>query len=290
MTTQLEVETVNCPICGTADSQVWLEDGKLTRYVRCRSCGTVYASPRASRAARYAWLNATFSLGQNAVENAAGRQPALAAEATFVQRYLKGGRLLDVGCDLGDFFRWFSDTTWERFGAEIVPSAAEYAAREYRAQVFTGTVREANYPTAYFDLVTMIDMLYYIDDPRADFQEVARILKPRGLIMIEVAGQAYQLRRSRGLLCWLLERRWTRLQTDSSYLYWFNPSGLIALLADHGFLVEAIDVIGSPLTRSSWRNTAASLYCVLMTRASRRSLRALTWAPKYCLLARRTAD
>jgi SAM-dependent methyltransferase len=159
----------------------------------------------------------------------------LAQEATILKSHITSGRLLDIGCDLGDLFNWFPDPIWQRFGVELSPSAAAYARKTYDAQVFTGTVREAALPNAFFDLVTMIDMLYYVDDPRADLEEVKRIIKPGGLLAIEISGQGYQLMRSRGFLCWLLDHRWTRLNTDSSYLYWFSPKGLEKLLGNCGF-------------------------------------------------------
>ena len=281
------LEVVDCPVCGPAPSTVWMDEGKPTRYVRCRTCGTVYASPRASHAVRYAWLDQTFGLGANAVANAMGRRPALAQEAALIQNHVREGRMLDIGCDLGDLFEWFAGPAWQRYGVEISPSAARYAAETFAAQVFTGTVHEAAFPNASFDVVTMIDMLYYVEDPRADLQEVARILKPGGLVAIEITGQSYQLRRSRGLLCWLLDHRWTRLYTDSSYLFWFGPEGLQRLLQVCGFEIVADHVIGSPVSSRSWRNHLAAGYCGLISGASRLSRRWLGWAPKHLVLARK---
>ena len=98
------LEHVDCPICGPADRSTWLDDGQATRYVRCRTCGTVYASPRTPRAIRYSWLDHSFSASDDAFRNAAKRHPVLAAEADIINRHITGGAMLDVGCDLGDFF------------------------------------------------------------------------------------------------------------------------------------------------------------------------------------------
>jgi SAM-dependent methyltransferase len=235
---------------------------------------------------RYAWLDQAFGLGQNALQNEASRRPALEREAGLLLRHLAGGRLLDIGCDTGMLFEWFGSPAWERYGVEISPSAAVHAAQTYQAQVFSGTIAEAKYPDAYFDLVTMIDMLYYVDDPNADFEEVRRVLKPGGLLAIELAGQRYQLTRSRGLLCWLIERRWTRLQTDSAYLYWFSPGALARLLQRHGFEVIALPIITSPTQRGQLFQALTDIYFKTATWFASRSTRALTWAPKYLCLAR----
>lgn len=282
-----DIEYINCPVCETDDSVVWMEDGKPTRYVRCRTCRTVYASPRASKSVRYAWLDTTFGYGQNALQNSKSRQPVLAQEAAILQSHITGGRFLDIGCDLGDLFNWFQSREWQRFGIELSPSAAAYANKTYDAQVFTGTVREASFQNGFFDLVTMLDMLYYVDDPRADLEEVSRILKPGGLLAIEIAGQTYQLLRSRGMLCWLLDHRWTRLHTDSSYLYWFNPSGLQRLLEKCGFRVVDWYVIPSPKSFNWAIDLLANTYAYILSILVRLSSRTLTFSPKYLCLARR---
>jgi len=279
------MEYINCPVCETDDHVVWMEDGKPTRYVRCRTCGTIYASPRASQESRYAWLDMTFGYGEKAFQNSKSRQATLAQEAAILKEHITKGQLLDIGCDLGDLFTWFPNPSWHRFGVELLPSAAAYASKTYNAQVFAGTVQQANFPDAFFDLVTMIDMLYYVDDPRADLEEVKRVIKPGGLLAIELAGQTYQFLRSRGLLCWLLDHHWTRLSTDSSYLYWFSPEGLEKLLNQCGFRIAGVYIVGSPTSSSSLRNHLAEAYRILISDMFHVSHRFLTWAPKYLLIA-----
>lgn len=283
-------ETATCPVCGPSPVKTWLDDGKPTRYVRCQTCSTVYASPRTPWAVRYAWLDQAFGFGQTALQNEASRRPALEREAGLLQQRISRGRLLDIGCDTGMLFEWFCSPEWERHGVEVSPSAAAHAAHTYQAQVFSGTVTEAKYPNTYFDLVTMIDMLYYVDNPAQDLREVARILKPDGLLAIELTGQAYQLTRSRGLLSLAIDRRWTRLQTDSAYLYWFSPLGLEKLLIQNGFEVIAWQIVSSPQRTNRIAGYISALYFRSMEWTVRHLHRALTWAPKYLCIARLRAD
>ncbi len=290
MLNESRLETVLCPVCEHGRSRVWLDDGRPTRYVRCLGCGTVYASPRSSHGVRCDWLNTTFSLNDEIFKLTASRRPALLREANLIQQCVHAGRLLDVGCSVGAFFDFFSPDRWERHGVELVPSAARYAAEIYQADVKVGSLRDACFPDAQFDLATLIDTLYYLDDPAAELTEIHRILKPGGWLAVEIPGQAYMLWRNYGLLPWLLEKRWSRAPTDSSYIYWFNPRALQQLLAKCNFQACAWYVIPSPQHRNIFLDSIAGLHFALLDALSKRSLRSLTWAPKYLCLARRMGD
>lgn len=281
------VEPVDCPVCGPAPSRVWQADG-LTRYLRCRRCGTVYASPRASQAARRAALLEAYADGDFARQNACARRPVLGAEAALLQQYVPSGTLLDVGCDLGDLFAYFPRPTWRLAGVELSPSAASAAASAYGADVRAGDLRTAAFDAASADLVTMLDMFYYLGDPRRELAEAARVLKPAGVLAIEVPGLRWMLARSRGLLCLVLEGKWRRLRSDSAYLNWYSPGALRRLVEEAGFTVLGFHVVGSPAGPGIVRRVATELHAGASAWAVRLSPGCLTWAPKYLMVARRS--
>jgi len=230
----MELERVDCPVCGPSQTTIWLNDSKLTSYTRCTRCGTVYASPRLAQKVRHNKIDSAWSYSPKLLSFEACRHPALKQEAEFIQHYIQSGRFLDVGCSSGDFFEFFPKPAWKRYGVELSSSAAAYSAQAYGAQVFAGTLRSANWSGEFFDLVSMIDMFYYLDDPLAEIKEVKRILKPSGIFAIEITGQAYMFFRSRGLMALLMDGRWCRLSSES-HLFWFNPTGLRQLLEITGF-------------------------------------------------------
>ena len=274
-------------MCGSRSVAIWMDDGKPTRYVRCQGCSTVYASPCAPLSVRHAGLDTTFSYGENAIRNAEARRKALRTEAELIKRYIAGGRMLDVGCSLGDLFAGFPDPAWERFGVELSPSAAAHATRTHAARVQAGTLLKAGYPADFFDLVTLIDMMYYLDDPGAEFREISRVMKPGGILAVEIPGQAFMLWRSRGLLCWLMERQWTRLRTDSAYVLWPTPLGLRRFLTRIGFQAVGWHVISSPKQSGRLQRILSQTYFRLSSAAARSFPRTLTFAPRYLFLARK---
>lgn len=280
-----DVETVDCPSCGPASYTVWLEQEDATRYIQCHSCGTIFASPRASHASRYAWLKDTFSLDEFTRKIIENRRRALALEANILKAHIQGGKLLDIGCSTGVFFEYFDSGDWEKYGVELSPSTAAYAAQTYGADVRAGTLQSAHFPDGAFDLITMIDMFYYEDSPQETLREAARVICPDGLLAIELPGQAFHRLRGQGLICRLLDHRRTRFNSRSEYLYWYSPAGIQKLLNLSGFDAIRWEVISAP-KRSGLSNQISLIYFWLIRFLVKFWPRAISWAPKYMVLAK----
>ncbi len=282
----LKVERADCPVCGPSANMPWLTDGKPTVYRRCRNCRSVFASPRGSCESRFAWMEKEWELSEIVLKNEGARVQALAMEAMILKHYRVERNLLDVGCNTGAFFKHFPKPPWFRYGVELSRSAARYAGERYHADVFVGTLGEASFPAAFFDVITFIDMLYYLENPKAELREAVRILKAEGILGIEIPGQAYQLRRSHGLLCWLIERRWSRLHTDSEYIFWPTPGGLHNLLHQSGLRIISWHVIPSPTTSDRLARMISKAYYWPFTLLAKISPRTLNLAPKYFCVAK----
>jgi SAM-dependent methyltransferase len=274
-------EVVACPVCNISSADTWLEEGKGTKYVKCRVCHTVYASPRSSWQVRSQWLTKTFDLDATAFGNASQRRSSLRKEARIIQQQVKKGRLCDVGCGIGDLFAFFDREKFECYGVELSPGAARFAAEKHHARVHAGTLTEANLPTSFFDVVTSLDTFYYVDDPRLELQELCRILKPGGLLVIELPGQKYQLLRSVGFLPRMLNRGANRVSSDSPYLYWFPASALKKMLSTMGFSLISARVVPSPDTGSLVMQTFTRFHYALARVLAPVSHVVLDYSPKY---------
>jgi SAM-dependent methyltransferase len=283
---QTELETIKCPVCGPSQTRIWLDDGQKTKYIRCTGCGTVFASPRLSRSVRHARTDAAWSYSPRLLSFEANRRQALRQDAEFIQEFVNEGKLLDVGCSSGDFFDFFPLLRWERHGVELSSSAAAYASTAHSAHVRPGTLQSAAWPGEFFDLVSMIDMFYYVDDPKSELLEVRRILKPTGMLAIEITGQAYMFFRSRGVIALAMEGHWSRLSSDS-HLFWFNPKGLQQLLRNVGFQPIAWRIVPGPTRSNPISNFISSTYYRVYSAFAGHSMKGLNWAPKYICLAQR---
>lgn len=234
---QLELECVSCIICGKDDASAFIQGPGGTNIVRCRNDGLIYLNPRPTsahvRESFTGWLNE-----DNVDTIARVRRGVLQREARAIKKLKSGGSLVDIGCASGTFFENFDPSNWRLYGVETSPVGVEIAGRG--AEVFCGTLREARYPSGSFDVVTILDTLYYIPDPKAELVEIRRILKDDGVLAVEIPGLAFRLLRMRGPFCWLLDRRWTS-GFVWTHLYYFSPTTLRLLLETIGFRV--VDVI-----------------------------------------------
>lgn len=251
------MESVTCNFCGAEGSEpiATVPDLLLERLsvkatlVRCTRCGLVYQNPRPTLTemgqhyppeyepyADHAAQPKRNWLLQKAIQHGTNKR------CRFVTRHKKAGKLLDVGCAMGGFLLGMrQQRDWTVAGVEVNEAVAHAAQERHGLDVFAGTLEEAHYPDAAFDAVTMWDVLEHLHDPLASLQEIHRILRPDGVVVIRVPN----------LASWdagLFGRTWAGLDAPR-HLYIFTPVSLSALLEKAGFqVVEHSCAIGSYMT------------------------------------------
>jgi 2-polyprenyl-3-methyl-5-hydroxy-6-metoxy-1,4-benzoquinol methylase len=95
------------------------------------------------------------------------RREKRGGEAEAIKRLKPGGNLLDIGCATGVSFENFGRGGWRLCGVDTASLGANIARARQGAQVFDGTLAEARYPWGFFDVVSILDTLYYDPNPRA---------------------------------------------------------------------------------------------------------------------------
>jgi SAM-dependent methyltransferase len=131
---------------------------------------------------------------------------------SFVERLLDGlysyrawhieqrqapGKVLDVGCGRGLLMAKLRQRGWETVGTELTDDAAAHA-RSLGLDVHTGTLEEIGFRDAEFDMVILWHVLEHVPAPRAMLQEVSRILKPGGTLLVAVPNFASREARMSG--------------------------------------------------------------------------------------------
>jgi len=106
------------------------------------------------------------------------------AYARIVGRYVRPGRVLDIGSAAGFILRGFIDSGWSGSGLEPNRTMVAYAQEELGVEVAAGAIEDARFPAS-VDLVTMIQVLEHVRDLGTTLDKAAGATKPGGLWFCE---------------------------------------------------------------------------------------------------------
>jgi len=223
-----------CPLCSGPPGACRADFGEY-QVIECARCGQLSTSPFPSPDTLRALYDTGYYSGP-----AAARFRSRAAEsvvrffrwrrAAMLRRRMhgvRGRRILDVGCGRGDTLAWL-----QRWGADVhgtqVSTRAAQVARDLigHDRIFVGELADAAYPDASFDCVTLWHVIEHVPEPLALMKEIRRILRPGGLLYIEVPNAGgWAARRFR--------HHWLAYDVPK-HLFHFSPETLKALAGKVG--------------------------------------------------------
>ena len=230
-----------CDLCGSSETQPILTSGNLDGpLVRCVACGFHYVS---ARAAQLAFGQESSSLTAKRIRDANVNFVPLGREEErrlnelnarwrldLIRGIQGGGRLLEVGCGRGEFLKvargWF-----DACGVEPNPELAADARRE--ASIYQGLIEDT--PWSDFDVAASFHVIEHVDSPSKFVEEIARRLRPGGLVALEtpdIGSWPYRL----------MKARWRQFIPE--HYYFFDRKTLHRLLSDNGFEVRQITRVG----------------------------------------------
>lgn len=177
---------VSCNICGSSDERI-IATQNSCRVVMCRNCGFVYVNPRPdNETLKHLYLKYLPSKIEDPLLWDAYMEDVFTKAANILmQRFPKGGRVLDVGCGYGFFLSQMNAKEWQIFGIDVSPTAVSYA-KGHGLNVTLGTLEDIKYEDDSFDAVTLFYVLEHLPDPLNTLMEIRRILKPDGLLVLRI--------------------------------------------------------------------------------------------------------
>jgi SAM-dependent methyltransferase len=107
-------------------------------------------------------------------------------DAAFPRQAGKPALILDAGCGTGNVLEHLGPRG-RGFGVDVSEDAVRFS-RQRGVRVARGSVLSLPFRDAAFDAVTSFDVLYHrwVEDDRAAVGELARVLKPGGLLLVRV--------------------------------------------------------------------------------------------------------
>jgi SAM-dependent methyltransferase len=150
--------------------------------------------------------------------------------AARVHALMEGGRILEIGCGRGLLLHQLAQLGHECHGIERSALAARRAAQTEGLRVYTQPLEECHFTGQQFDAVILWHVLEHLDHPQATLALISRVLKPGGLLYLEVPNLT-------SLQSCATGKNWFHLDLEH-HLYHFSPDGLRRLLLSSGFQVE----------------------------------------------------
>ena len=95
------------------------------------------------------------------------------------------GKLLDIGCGVGDFIHVAEQQGWKCLGVEPSDDAKAIARKRIKANIINSELLE-DIPDESFDVITMWHVLEHVDDLKWKIEQLRRLIKPNGRIVIAV--------------------------------------------------------------------------------------------------------
>jgi len=177
----------NCPVCGTTENKLFANNDHLD-YVQCDQCTLIYMNPALSPdmvekgfQGEDELLMEYFSIvSKYKIGIPVKTDPLVDNKLKDIYAFKPSGKLLDVGCSVGDFLHK-AKHFYEVEGVEVNPQTAAIAEQHFKVhKYFLGELGlEPKY-----DIVTLHQILYGVPDPVGLLCDIHRILKNGGLLYI----------------------------------------------------------------------------------------------------------
>jgi ubiquinone/menaquinone biosynthesis C-methylase UbiE len=244
------IENVSCLVCKSVDLIDFYE-GSLHLNIeppigvtRCKKCRLLFLNPRPSAHARqqiFAGLKPEglegylHNLANYGAVTKSRRELFKARVSEISTHYFQGKKVavLDIGASSGEFLEAVIDQGWEAVGVE--PSAEGVrAAKAKGLNIIQSPAEMLPFPGHSFDLVHSNHVFEHLADPMAAAKEAYRVLKPGGLVFIEVPNQFDNIRFFRYRLTGTIPVRERNIRSIH-HLVFFSRKSLRGLLHGAGF-------------------------------------------------------
>ncbi len=236
-----------CPVCDTQSGDFPVihaavrdaSDAYAPSALKCSACDAVFLWPRMDAAAQQAFYDSNTQL-----LNAHGdefdwddytrrtRADVMRRVAFLTPHLSSDQRLLEVGCGYGFFLSEIQGQVESAIGIEPGAARQTFAKEELRLDVRPPPLSTAGIPPNSIDVAGAFQVLEHIDRPNPFLTEIRDVLRPGGLLVVEVPNFADLYVR--------LSAPYRAFHFQSAHLVYFTPTTLRRVLEDNGYAIESL--------------------------------------------------
>jgi len=227
-----------CPLCGGHKFAArpretgFINAPAGTRVEECRRCGLCFLNPQPV----VEYTKDYFDEFREKSDIAGGSTTLagyLEHRLDRIGRIVGKGRLLEIGFAGALFLAEAARRGWEVWGVDVSRWAVEEAAAKYGFdKVFHGGLVQQRFPDAHFDCVHMNHVIEHIPELVQTVEELRRIIRPGGVVVLEVPNEFGTLQEPLRELVGVPRRP---NELPSAHLWFFTPRTIARLFESHGF-------------------------------------------------------
>lgn len=184
----------DCPLCNSRSFKVLDTDRGLS-VVKCNDCQLIYTNPRALNAEEnYFGDGSVYYSEARLIFNGKKRHHRdrnYEYEINKIKKFKAEGKLLDVGTNMGFFLRKAKEAGYDTEGVEPSPSLSQMAREQWNLKIHNCYLESADLPENSFDIITLIDVLEHVTNPKELLAKCRRLLKSDGILVIKVPNGDY---------------------------------------------------------------------------------------------------
>ncbi|MBX3281834.1 MAG: class I SAM-dependent methyltransferase [Acidobacteria bacterium] len=252
-----EFRDINCPACG-GDLHKFVGwrggrahhsgSGELTAIVRCIHCTHQYPNPMPFPKGNLdeLYFDADKYFFGHDIEKK--KENGLRMMRQFEERLGKKGRILDVGCGVGENLWAALQSGWQ---AEGVDPSSEFIRLGKERLGVSGrncTLEEAGFCAESFDVIMMSSIIEHLYDPFMVLVEATKLLKNGGWLWLDAPNEDGLYMRLGNVYMALQRKDWVVVMAPTFppyHVQGFNPSSIKTLVERSGLYVREINMIGA---------------------------------------------
>lgn len=228
----------NCLICDSTcfEEHLTSKDFSVSNenftILKCKNCNFHFTNPRPKNEelARY-YISDHYISHNNTRKNLFEkvyqlvRRIAIKGKYNLISRFIKKGRILDIGCGTGDFLNKCKTEKWETKGIEPSEIARKQAVVNYNLDVEESIdLRDIK---GEFDVITLWHVLEHVTELNTTVSELKRLLSTHGKAIIAVPNlESFDAS--------YYKKYWAAYDLPI-HLYHFSKESIIKLFKKHGF-------------------------------------------------------
>ena len=240
---------MSCPLCkntGTRDFPIYYTFQEQEYHAwECTSCSFVYLDPRPTRETLALLYRDEYFLhdGADCGAHSATDYEAAAIRGSekfpeiigWIKKFKPEGDFFEVGCGMGYFLDYVRQQGYRVSGIEYAELGTRICREKFGLDVQRAAFEDYALQESRYDVVFMGDVLEHLLDPQAMLEKTNRMLRPAGIVAVEVPSMFNSIVGRLAVTGYRILRTRKKMPMPPYHVNEFTPRTLKRIMDEAGF-------------------------------------------------------